>query len=101
MGVTEEAGKVGTAAVSAMASTPLAIALLIVNVGFLGFAGYVLGEVAANASERNKTQMDLIAQLVGDIRDCRQGPKPTSLIDEPMPWPPDCIRSTINHACLP
>jgi hypothetical protein len=79
MGITEEAGKVGQSAVTAMASTPLAIALLIVNVGFLGFAGYVLGEVAANASERNKTQMDLIAQLVGDIRDCRQGPKPTSL----------------------
>ena len=26
-----------------------------------------------------KSQMDLIAQLVGDIRDCRQGPKPTAL----------------------
>ena len=36
MGITEEAGKVGTAAVGAMASTPLAIALLVVNVGFLG-----------------------------------------------------------------
>ena len=76
MGLTEEAGKVGTAAVSAMAGTPLAIALLIVNIGFLGFAGYVLGEVAANAAERNKQQMDLILHLVTDIRDCRQGPKP-------------------------
>lgn len=78
MGVTEEAGKVGTAAVSAMASTPLAIALLIVNIGFLGFAGYVLGEVAQSARERNSSQMDMIKQLVTDIRDCRQGPKPTS-----------------------
>jgi Tfp pilus assembly protein PilV len=59
-----------------MQSTPLAIALLVVNVGFLGFAAYVLGEVASNASERNKTQMELIAQLVSDIRDCRQGAKP-------------------------
>ena len=34
MGVVEEAGKVGTAAMGAMASTtPLAIALLLVNVG--------------------------------------------------------------------
>ncbi len=74
MGVTEEAGKVGHAAVTAMSSQPLAIALLIINVGFLGFAGYVLGEVAANASERNKTQMELIQKLVSDIRDCRQGP---------------------------
>jgi hypothetical protein len=84
MGITEEAGKVGTAAVSAMAGTPLAIALLLVNVGFLAFAGYVLGEVAANASERNKQQMDLISRLVADIRDCRQSPKPTGwMIDYP------------------
>jgi hypothetical protein len=76
MGVTEEAGKVGHAAVSAMSSQPLAIALLIINVGFLGFAGYVLGQVAANASERNKTQMELISKLVNDIRDCRGGVHP-------------------------
>jgi hypothetical protein len=66
MGVTEEAGKVGTAAVNAMGSQPLAIALLIVNVAFLGFAGYVLGEVAENAQMRNQSQMDLIARLVSD-----------------------------------
>jgi hypothetical protein len=84
MGVTEEAGKVVTTAVTSMQSTPLAIALLIVNIGFLGFAGYILGEVAANASERNKLQMDLIAKLVGDIRDCRGGTHPTGfLIDYP------------------
>lgn len=71
-----EAGKeVATHVVDAMKSTPLAIALLIVNVGFLGFAAYVLGEVAANASERNKAQSELISKLVGDIRDCKQGPK--------------------------
>ena len=76
MGVTEEAGKVGSAAVNAMSSQPLAIALLIINIGFLGFAGYVLGQVAANASERNKTQMELISRLVSDIRDCRGGVHP-------------------------
>jgi hypothetical protein len=65
-----------SAAVSAMSSQPLAIALLIINIGFLGFAGYVLGQVAANAAERNKTQMELIAKLVGDIRDCRGGTHP-------------------------
>ena len=83
MGLTEEAGKVGTAAVSAMASTPLAIALLLVNVGFLGFAGYVLGEVAEGARTRNATQMDLISKLVTDIRDCRAGPKTRFQIDYP------------------
>ena len=76
MGLTEEAGKVANTAVSAMGTSPLAIALLIVNVGFLGFCGFILGEVAANAAERNKQQMDLILHLVTDIRDCRQGPKP-------------------------
>jgi hypothetical protein len=76
MNAIEETGKVATGVVNAMQSTPLAIALLVVNVGFLGFAAYVLGEVAANAQERNKTQSELISKLVSDIRDCRQGPKP-------------------------
>jgi Tfp pilus assembly protein PilV len=67
-------GKVATSAVEAMKSTPLAIALLIVNVGFLGFAAYILGEVASNAKERNTSQLELISKLVTDIRDCRQGP---------------------------
>jgi hypothetical protein len=71
----ETTGKVAAGAIEAMRSTPLALALLIVNVGFLGFAAFVLGEVATNASERNKTQMELISTLVKDIRDCRQGPK--------------------------
>jgi len=75
IGLTEEAGKVANTAVSAMSASPLAIALLVVNIGFLAFSGYVLGEVAANASERNKTQMSLIEKLVHDIADCRQSPK--------------------------
>jgi hypothetical protein len=75
----EATGKVAASAVEAMKSTPLAIALLVVNIGFLGFAAFVLGEVATNASERNKTQMELIGTLVKDIRDCRQGPKPTAI----------------------
>jgi hypothetical protein len=78
IGLTEEAGKVGTAAVGAMSSQPLAIALLVVNIGFLGFAGYVLGQVAVNAQERNKGQMDLIGRLAEDLRNCiPAGPKPT------------------------
>jgi hypothetical protein len=75
MSPVETTGKVAAGAIEAMKSTPLAIALLVVNIGFLGFAAFVLGEVASNASERNKTQSELILKLVGDIRDCRQGPK--------------------------
>jgi hypothetical protein len=99
MGVTEEAGKVGTAAMSAMSSQPLAIALLIINVGFLGFAGYVLGQVASNAAERNKTQMELIAKLVGDIRDCRGGFHPTPTPNKqvlPLPALPPVPTTPIN-----
>jgi hypothetical protein len=72
MGLTEEAGKVGTATVTALSGSPMAIAILIVNVVFLGFLAFVLGRVAENGQERNKAQADLIAQLVADVRGCRQ-----------------------------
>ena len=62
----KEVAKVGSATVAAMSAQPLAIALLVVNIGFLAFAGYVLGEVASNARDRNKNQMELIAKLVHD-----------------------------------
>ena len=77
MGLVEEGGKVGTAAVGAMSSQPLAIALLVVNIGFLAFAGFVLGKVAANAQERNKTQMDLIGRLADDLTTCRAEARPS------------------------
>jgi Tfp pilus assembly protein PilV len=70
----EATGKIAGSAIEAMKSTPLAIALLIVNVGFLGLAAYVLGEISNNVTERSKTQLELISKLVTDIRDCRQGP---------------------------
>ena len=72
--IVEEATKVAASTVDAMRSTPLAIALLVVNIGFLGFAAYVLGEVAANAAERNKSQLELIGSLVKDIRECNKSP---------------------------
>ena len=77
MSMPEQAAKVAGTAIDAMRSTPLAIALLVVNCGFLGFAGFVLGEVAANAAERNKAQLQLISDMVRDIRDCRAGPRET------------------------
>lgn len=77
----EATGKVASSAIDAMKSTPLAIALLIVNVGFLGFAAYLLGEVASNAKERNAGQLELISKLVTDIRDCRQGPRNDTFYD--------------------
>lgn len=99
MSITEGATKVGTAAVSAMQSQPLAIALLIVNCAFLGFAGFVLGKVAVNAQERNKSQMDLIGRLAEDIRDCRAG-KTNSLLrlyEAPLAIPIHGERSQNNE----
>jgi hypothetical protein len=67
-GPVETAGEVASGAVTAMQSTPLAIALLIVNICFLGFAGYVLSEVAASSRARNTEQQALISSL---IKDCQ------------------------------
>ena len=75
MMVIDTTGKIATSAIDAMKSTPLAVALLIVNIGFLTFSTYLLGKVSENASERNKSQIELISKLVNDIRDCRQGPR--------------------------
>jgi hypothetical protein len=75
MNAVEASGKIASSAIDAMKSTPLAIALLIVNVGFLGFAAYLLGEVATNSKDRNTAQLELISKLVGYIGDCRQPSK--------------------------
>ena len=76
MNAIEATGKVATVAIDAMRSTPLAIALLLVNIGFLGFAGYVLGQVSTNSAERNKAQIELVGKLLTDLRDCRlPGPR--------------------------
>jgi hypothetical protein len=77
MGISEELGKTAVGTVEAMKTSPLALALLVVNGLFLGLMAYVLGQVAANAAERNKGQMELIVRLAEDLRDCR-GPKTNS-----------------------
>jgi hypothetical protein len=75
MNAIEASGKIASSAIDAMKSTPLAIALLLVNVGFLSFAAYILSEVATNAGERNKSQLELISTLVKQISDCRAAVK--------------------------
>jgi hypothetical protein len=71
MNITEEGARAANSAIDAMRSTPLAIALLCMNIGFLCFTAYILAQVASNAGERNKAQLELITNLV---RDCRPPP---------------------------
>jgi hypothetical protein len=76
MGAIEEAGKVGSTAVESMKSTPLAIALLIVNACFIGFVAYVLSIVGQNAAERSQSQTQLIEKLVTECRQVSKPPTP-------------------------
>jgi hypothetical protein len=84
--VTQGATQVAKSAIGAMSGSPLALALLLVNLVFLGVGAYILGEVAENARERNKVQSELIVQLVRDIRDCRQPARPTTFKNILYPW---------------
>lgn len=83
-GIVEETGKVASVAVNALSGAPIVIGLLLVNIAFLGFTAYILGEVSGNTAERNKAQLAMINELVHDIRDCRGGsPVPRS---NPTGW---------------
>ncbi len=77
-GLTEEAGKAAGTVVDAMKGTPMLLVLLLLNAAFLGVLVYLMGEAVASSRGRDKTQMELIGKLVGDIRDCRQGPRGNS-----------------------
>lgn len=55
-------------ALAALKSSPLALALVCVNLAFLVFAGYVLGEIAESSRDRNKAQIELIERLVKECK---------------------------------
>jgi hypothetical protein len=81
MGVTEEAGKALSSTVEAMKSSPLAIALLFVNIGFLIFVGYVLHVIGTISIDRSKTQNELVMQLVSALAECKATAKALNLDD--------------------
>jgi ABC-type amino acid transport system permease subunit len=56
-------GVVSTA-VDAMRSTPLAVALLMVNLGFLLFAGYIAHEATRNTRAREQQHMELVLAIL-------------------------------------
>jgi hypothetical protein len=49
----EEGGKVATTIVESMKSQPLAVALVVVNLAFLGFAAYFLHDLATISGATN------------------------------------------------
>jgi hypothetical protein len=63
MGAFEEGGKVATGVIESLKSQPLAIALLVINILFLGTVIYVLREVAATTRARELHTSELLADL--------------------------------------
>lgn len=60
MGATEEAGKAVSAVAETLKSTPLALALVIVNLTFLGFVTYV----ASNVSDTHRVEREYNQRLI-------------------------------------
>lgn len=58
-----ESAEAVNATVDALKSTPLALALLVVNVCFLVAAVYVLHEISTSSTARSRMQMELISAL--------------------------------------
>lgn len=76
MGALEEGGKAVGVIAQSMQSTPLALALLVVNASFIGFFAYLMSEVSANARARDATQSELVKTLIDS---CGNKPKPSLL----------------------
>jgi hypothetical protein len=68
----QEIGKAVGATVESMKAAPLAVALLIVNAGFIALFGYVLHEIAQKAADRDVREAELLKAL---ITECRPPPK--------------------------
>jgi len=64
-------GEALKAAMAGMSSSPLAIALLMVNVAFLVFVTMLLHDVAENATTREKTQSEIITKLIAQVQTCK------------------------------
>jgi hypothetical protein len=55
---------VATSTIDAMKSTPLAVALLAVNMGFLGFTTYLVSEATKNARIREAAHNELVLAIL-------------------------------------
>jgi hypothetical protein len=71
MGIGEEAGKAVSSVTESLRGTPVLLGFIVMVAVFLAFVLYD----SHQTNEREKAQFELIAKLVSDVRDCRQGPK--------------------------
>lgn len=63
MGAIEEGGKVASGVVESLKAQPLALALLVVNVMFLAFMGWLFSQVATANRARDAQREVLISEL--------------------------------------
>ena len=73
MNALEEGGKAISSIAESMKGAPIVLAMVLINVAFIGLVIYLLMVIGDNARERNATQIDLIKQM---MRDCAAGDKP-------------------------
>ena len=62
-GIEEEGGKVATTFIDTMKSQPLALALVVVNLLFLGAGIYILRDVAERTASNTARQVETYARL--------------------------------------
>ena len=82
-GPIEETGKVATSVIESLKSQPLAIALIVINVMFLGGGGYVLLDIAKRASETTERKDALVAEMMRKAYDCNMQPQKGRGDDQP------------------
>ena len=57
MGITEEAGKAAGSVIDAMKGVPMLLAMLLVNLGFLGIIVYFMGEAAPTPARETSSNL--------------------------------------------
>jgi hypothetical protein len=77
MGALEEGGKAAGAVVTGLSTQPLALALVVINILFLGFGVWFLKDVIETSNAANMRRDALMASL---IKDCTT-PTPKSKDD--------------------
>ena len=71
-GPVEEGAKVATSVVEGLKSQPLSLALIVLNLVFIGFVGWLASEFNARTTHQYEVKDQLIARLIDKCRDSQQ-----------------------------